>query len=185
MAIVHFVKHKRTQTIGGLNGVLNYCCKASKVDYEGRPLVSGINCVPQCAHQEFMNTKRLHHSTKGRLYYHMVQSFRPDDPVTPEQAHEIALKLAEQIPGFEMHHGKEFCPSHRIRETELDARVQQYAEELRSQWTAEQADLRRLHRLWEMKRPAIQAHIAELYDEIQRLEQEIDDLLLEKIQSGS
>ena len=102
MAIVHFVKHKRTQTVGGLNGVLNYCCKASKVDYEGRPLVSGINCVPQCALQEFMNTKRLHHSTKGRLYYHMVQPFRPDDPVTPEMAHEIALKLAEQIPGFEI-----------------------------------------------------------------------------------
>ena len=102
MAIVHFVKHKRTQTVGGLNGVLNYCCKASKVDYEGRPLVSGITCVPQCALQEFMNTKRLHHSTKGRLYYHMVQSFRPDDPVTPEMAHEIALKLAAQIPGFKI-----------------------------------------------------------------------------------
>ena len=83
-----------------------------------------------------------------------------------------------------MHHGKEVCSSHRIRESELDARVQQYAEELRSQWTAEQADLRRLHRLWEMKRPAINAHIADLYIEIQRLEQEIDDLLLEKIQSG-
>ena len=83
-----------------------------------------------------------------------------------------------------MHHGKDFCPSHRIRESELDTRVQQFAEELRSQWTAEQADLRRLRRLWEMKRPAINAHIAELYDEIQRLEQEIDDLLLEKIQSG-
>ena len=83
-----------------------------------------------------------------------------------------------------MHHGKEFCTSHRIRESELDARVQQYTEELRSQWTAEQADIRRLHQLWEMKRPVIQAHIAELYDEIQRLEQEIDDLLLEKIHSG-
>ena len=83
-----------------------------------------------------------------------------------------------------MHHGKEFCPSHRIRESELDTRVQQHAEELRSQWIAEQGDLRRLHRLWEMKRPAINDHIAELYDEIQRLEQEIDDLLLEKIQSG-
>lgn len=83
-----------------------------------------------------------------------------------------------------MHHGKEFCPSHRIRESELDTRVQQYAEELRSQWISEQADLRKLHRLWEMKRPEINAHIAELYDEIQRLEQEIDDLLLEKIQSG-
>lgn len=83
-----------------------------------------------------------------------------------------------------MHHGKAFCPSHRIRESELDARVQQYAEELRSQWTAEQADLRRLQRLWEMKRPAINAPLAELYEEVQRLEQEIDDLLLEKIQSG-
>lgn len=84
-----------------------------------------------------------------------------------------------------MHHGKEFCPSHRIRESELDAKVRQYTEELRSQWMAEQSDLRRLHRLWEMKRPAINAHIAELYDEIQQLEQEIDDLLLEKIQIGS
>ena len=83
-----------------------------------------------------------------------------------------------------MHHGKEVCPSHRIRESELDARVQQYTEELRSQWTAEQADLRRPHRLWEMKRTAINAHIADLYEEIQRLEQEIDDLLLEKIQSS-
>ena len=102
MAIVHFVKSKRTQTVGGLNAVINYCCKDAKVDYHGRPLISGINCVPQCALQEFMNTKRLHHSTKGRMYYHMVQSFRPDDPVTPEMAHEIALKLAEQIPGFEI-----------------------------------------------------------------------------------
>ncbi len=83
-----------------------------------------------------------------------------------------------------MHHGKEFCLSHRIRESELDARVQQYTKELRSQWTAEQDNLRRIQRLWEMKRPAINAHIAELYSEIQRLEQEIDNLLLEKIQSG-
>jgi hypothetical protein len=36
-----------------------------------------------------------------------------------------------------MHHGKNFCPSHRIRETELDARVQQYAEAVRNQWIAE------------------------------------------------
>ena len=83
-----------------------------------------------------------------------------------------------------MHHGKDFCLSHRIRESELVAMVQQHTEELRCQWIAEQADLRQLHRLWEMKRPAISAHIADLYDEIQRLEQEIDDLLLEKIQNG-
>ena len=84
-----------------------------------------------------------------------------------------------------MHHGKEFCPSHRIRESELDERVWQYAEELRNQWREEQADLFRLQRMWELKRPAIDAHLAALHDEVQRLEQEIDDLLMEKIQSGS
>lgn len=102
MAIVHFVKNRRTQTVGGLRGVLNYCCKAAKVDYEGRPLVSGVNCVPAVALREFLNTKEQYHSTGGRMYYHMVQSFHPDDPVTPEMAHEIALKLAEQIPGYEI-----------------------------------------------------------------------------------
>lgn len=102
MAIVHFVKNRRTQTVGGLRGVLNYCCKEAKVDYKGRPLVSGVNCVPAVALREFLNTKEQYHSTGGRMYYHMVQSFHPDDPVTPEMAHEIALKLAEQIPGFEI-----------------------------------------------------------------------------------
>ena len=35
-----------------------------------------------------------------------------------------------------MHHGKDFCPSHRIRESELNARVHQYAEAVRNQWIA-------------------------------------------------
>ena len=83
-----------------------------------------------------------------------------------------------------MHHGKDFCPSHRIRESELDAKVQQYAEELRNQWQAEQTDLLRIQRMWEMKCPAINAHLAELHEEVQRLEQEIDDILMEKIQNG-
>lgn len=116
MAIVHFVKNKRTQTVGGLKGVLDYCCKEAKVDYEGRPLITGINCVPAVALQEFMNTKRQFGSTHGRMYYHMVQSFHPDDPVTPEMAHEIALKLAENIPGFEIvvatHTDREHIHSH-------------------------------------------------------------------------
>ena len=102
MAIVHFVKNRRTQTVGGLRGVLNYCCKEAKVTHDGRPLVSGVNCVPQVALREFLNTKQQYHGTGGRMYYHMVQSFHPDDPVTPEMAHEIALKLVEQIPGFEI-----------------------------------------------------------------------------------
>ena len=82
-----------------------------------------------------------------------------------------------------MHHGKNFCPSHRIRETELDARVQQYAEAVRNQWIAEQADLQRLHRKWSLKQPALDKAIAQLKEEIRQHEEEIDELLMLRIQS--
>ena len=116
MAIVKFAKCQKTQTVGGLHGVITYCCRPAKVAYQGRALISGVNCVPQAALLEFMNTKRQYKSTGGRMYYHMIQSFRPDDPVTPEQAHEIALKLAQQIPGYEIivatHTDREHLHSH-------------------------------------------------------------------------
>ena len=116
MAIVKFAKCQKSQTVGGLHGVITYCCRPAKVAYQGRALISGVNCVPQAAMLEFMNTKRQYGSTDGRMYYHMVQSFRPDDPVTPEMAHEIALKLAQQIPGYEIlvatHTDREHLHSH-------------------------------------------------------------------------
>ena len=116
MAIVKFAKCQKTQTVGGLHGVITYCCRPTKVAYQGRALISGVNCVPQAALLEFMTTKRQYRSTDGRMYYHMVQSFRPDDPVTPEMAHEIALKLAEHIPSYEIlvatHTDREHIHSH-------------------------------------------------------------------------
>ena len=102
MAIVNFVSCRKSQTVGGLNGVINYCCQKSKTEYAGRQLISGVNCVPQFALQEFMNTKRLHKNTDGRMYYHMIQSFHPSEQLTPQIVHEIALKLAEEIPGHEI-----------------------------------------------------------------------------------
>lgn len=83
-----------------------------------------------------------------------------------------------------MHHGRTYCLSHSIRESELDARVQHYAENLRNQWAAEHTDLRRLQRMWELNRPAIAVHLTALHEEVQRMEQEIDEILLEKIKSG-
>lgn len=116
MAIVKFAKCRKTQTVGGLHGAITYCCRPTKVAYQSRSLISGVNCVPQAALLEFMNTKRQYGSTDGIMYYHMVQSFRPDDPVTPEMAHEIALKLAEHIPGYEIivatHTDREHLHSH-------------------------------------------------------------------------
>ena len=102
MAIVKMINSPRSHTINGLHGTLAYCCREAKTNHEGQRLITGINCVPQFALQEFMNTKRLHKQTNGRMFYHMVQSFPKDEAITPETAHEIAIKLAETIPGFEI-----------------------------------------------------------------------------------
>ena len=82
-----------------------------------------------------------------------------------------------------MHHGKDFCPSHRIQETELDARVHQYAEAVRNQWIAEQTGLQRLYRKWSLKQPALDMAITKLREEIRQHEEEIDELLMLRIQS--
>ena len=102
MAIVKMINSPRSHTITGLHGTLSYCCREAKTNHEGQRLITGVNCVPQFALQEFMNTKRLHKQTDGRMFYHMVQSFPKDEAITPETAHEIAIKLAEAIPGFEI-----------------------------------------------------------------------------------
>ena len=102
MAIVKMINSPRSHTINGLHGTLSYCCREAKTNHEGQRLIAGINCVPQFALQEFMNTKRLHKQTNGRMFYHMVQSFPKDEAITPETAHAIAIKLAETIPGFEI-----------------------------------------------------------------------------------
>ncbi len=79
-------------------------------------------------------------------------------------------------------HGKEFCSSHRIHEESIDAHVMEYARSLRENWLAEQAELRRLQKLWRLRQPIITAQIAELREEIRQDEEDIDELLMLKIQ---
>jgi hypothetical protein len=81
-------------------------------------------------------------------------------------------------------HGKEFCSSHRIHEEKIDAHVMEYADLLRQCWQIEQAELRRLHKLWSLQQPIIEARIAELREEIRQDEEDIDELLMLKIQRG-
>lgn len=102
MALVKFVRCSKSQTSGGLWGTLRYCCRENKTAYEGRQLVTGVNCVAETAFREFLNTKRLYGKTEGRQFYQLIQSFHPEEDLTPQTAHEIALKLAEEFAGFEV-----------------------------------------------------------------------------------
>ena len=96
MATVNIMKSKRSQTRAGLAFTLSYCKRDKKTLYEGRKLVSGINCVPESVYHEMMNTKMHYGKTDGRMFYHITQSFHPDEPITPELAHEIALRFAKE-----------------------------------------------------------------------------------------
>ena len=99
----NIMKNKRTQARAGLAFILSYCKRESKTVHEGRKLVSGVNCLPESAYQEFMNTKLQYGKTDGRMFYHFTQSFSPTEDITPETAHEIAVKFAEKMfPGFEV-----------------------------------------------------------------------------------
>lgn len=103
MATVNVMKNKRTQSRAGLAFILSYCKRESKTVHEGKKLVSGVNCLPESAYREFMNTKLQYGKTDGRMFYHFTQSFSPTEDITPETAHEIAVRFAEKMfPGFEV-----------------------------------------------------------------------------------
>ena len=105
MAIIHFVNYRKAQSNSGMKFVLNYTMQDKKTVSDEKKLVSGINCTPTSAYTEFRNTKKLYGKEDGRLFYHFVQSFPVGEKITPETAHEIALRFAsesEKLKGYEI-----------------------------------------------------------------------------------
>ena len=87
-----------------LGKALAYIENPDKTD--GQMLVSGYNCEPQTASIDFEMTAVLAHKARNlqrkrstNLAYHLIQSFSPEDAVTPEQAHELGKKLAVEYTG--------------------------------------------------------------------------------------
>lgn len=103
---------------GNLGGVLDYAANPEKTDLmsllryatqprkitvqeEGVPakqLVTGIHCAPATVRQEMQAVKKRFGKERGIIAYHGYQSFAPGE-CTPEQAHEIGVKLARQLWG--------------------------------------------------------------------------------------
>jgi len=86
-----------------LGGVTRYVSQEEKTLWEERQLVTGWNCTAQSACTEMRLTKERYRKTDGRQYYHFVQSFGEEDSLTPQEAHAIALELAQrEFPNFEV-----------------------------------------------------------------------------------
>lgn len=86
-----------------MKGSLDYAKRKDKTLWGDRQLVTGWNCVAQSAYEEMMTTKRRYGKTDGRMFYQFVQSFSPEEDVTPEEVHTIGLELAQRLfPDFEV-----------------------------------------------------------------------------------
>ena len=87
-----------------MGGVLRYVAQEQKtVDTDGTRYLTGVNCMADLAYQSFLATKNLYGKASGTWFYHYVQSFPPQERVTPAEAHQIAQELAERFfPGCEV-----------------------------------------------------------------------------------
>ena len=79
-----------------VDNVVEYA--ADEMKTERRSYVSCLNCREDTAAAQFMETKRLWGKPGGRVCYHGYQSLKADE-VTAETAHEIGVRLAEELWG--------------------------------------------------------------------------------------
>lgn len=79
-----------------LGDVMKYATNGEKT--EKQFFVTGVNCDPATARDEMMITKGQWQDESEIVCYHGYQSFKKGE-VTPEQAHEVGVKLAERMWG--------------------------------------------------------------------------------------
>ena len=87
----------KRQSVKALGRAVSYVLQERKtVDADGRQWATGINCSPQFAFQEFRATRAAYRKDSPVWFYHYTQSFAPDEPITVQQAHELAKEFAER-----------------------------------------------------------------------------------------
>ena len=79
----------------GLCDVIAYATNEEKTMHQ---FVSGVNCSPMTARTEMVAVKKKFDKEDGVIAYHGYQSFAEGE-CTPEIAHEIGVKLAEELWG--------------------------------------------------------------------------------------
>lgn len=103
--VINYARNPEKTTQSGLSqqasmhvihGVVEYA--ANEMKTEQRSFVTGLHCREETAAAQFMETKRLWGKVDGRMCFHGYQAFSQGE-VTAEQAHEIGVKLAQELWG--------------------------------------------------------------------------------------
>lgn len=81
------------KTLRSLKKSLIYAQNLEKTD---KSLITGIECTPETAYQEFTRVKEIFNNNKGITGYVIYQNFKPGE-TTEKIAHEIGKKLVEKF----------------------------------------------------------------------------------------
>lgn len=91
---------KRTPHYNNAKDLLEYICNDEKT--ENGLYVSAQNCFVETASVEFENNYNKWQTKGNRVAYHLIQSFHPNDPITPEIANKIGVRLCKELyPDFQ------------------------------------------------------------------------------------
>lgn len=79
---------------------LHYATDKDKTNLENEQklLVEGINCDPDIAARQMIDTKEIYGKTDGVVAYHAYISFKPGE-VSPEEAQQVAMEVANKMWG--------------------------------------------------------------------------------------
>ena len=101
-----YIKYKSggNSSRSALGRVIDYCLQPHKTQVgENAFCTSGVDCVPAYALDQFMATKQAWGKCGGTYFYHYVQSFSPDEAVTPQEVNAIGIEFASRAwPGHEV-----------------------------------------------------------------------------------
>ena len=78
--------------------------------------------------------------------------------------------------------GKSYCSSHRIHEETLDKQVWALVSAMHDSRAEELKKLAQMQKMWALRKPILDAHILSLQEKVLELEEEIDEIVMTKIQ---
>ena len=116
--ILNIKESKGRNPASHLENALQYIQNPDKM--EECFLMGSINCLPDTAFEQMVETKNIFHKTGNRQGYHVIISFSPEEKVTAEQAMYVLEHFAKDVLGddyeavFAVHTDREHMHGHLI-----------------------------------------------------------------------
>lgn len=116
--ILNIKESKGRNPASHLENALQYIQNPDKT--EECVLVGSINCLPDTAFEQMVETKNIFHKTGNRQGYHVIISFSPEEKVTAEQAMYVLEHFSKDVLGdnyeavFAVHTDREHMHGHLI-----------------------------------------------------------------------